>query len=137
MANSRGELPAWVDIGLIQLLKLFIALLVAGLVVLIIGENPFEAMWIMLKGAVGSIKGWGYVLYYATNFIFTGLAVAVAFHAGLFNIGGEGQAYFAPHRPLGTVSDPAESQLHLHQYSSYRLCRRYSEIPNRDAHGCA
>jgi ABC-type uncharacterized transport system permease subunit len=37
----------------------------------------------------------GYTLYYATNFIFTGLAVAVAFHAGLFNIGGEGQAYVA------------------------------------------
>src|SRR3546814_6919380 len=32
-------------------------------------------------------------LYYTTNFVFTGLAVAVAFHAGLFNIGGEGQAY--------------------------------------------
>jgi ABC-type uncharacterized transport system permease subunit len=31
--------------------------------------------------------------HYATNFIFTGLAVAIAFHAGLFNIGGEGQAY--------------------------------------------
>jgi general nucleoside transport system permease protein len=31
-------------------------------------------------------------LYYATTFVFTGLAVAVAFHAGLFNIGGEGQA---------------------------------------------
>ncbi len=43
----------------------------------------------------GSIKGWGYLLYYATNFVFTGLAVAVAFHAGLFNIGGEGQAYVA------------------------------------------
>ena len=42
-----------------------------------------------------SLKGWGYLLYYATNFIFTGLAVAVAFHAGLFNIGGEGQAYIA------------------------------------------
>ena len=38
-------------------------------------------------------KSIGYTLYYATNFIFTGLAVAVAFHAGLFNIGGEGQAY--------------------------------------------
>ena len=32
-------------------------------------------------------------MYYTTNFIFTGLAVAVAFHASLFNIGGEGQAY--------------------------------------------
>ncbi len=95
MANPRGELPAWVDVGLIPLLNLLIALVFAGLIVLIIGENPLEAMWIMLKGALGSLKGWGYMLYYATNFVFTGLAVAVAFHAGLFNIGVEGQAYFA------------------------------------------
>lgn len=46
----------------------------------------------MVKGALGSSYGWGYTLYYATNFMFTGLAVAVAFHARLFNIGGEGQA---------------------------------------------
>jgi simple sugar transport system permease protein len=95
MASGRGELPTWADVGLIPLLNLTVALIVSGLVVVIIGENPIEAMWIMLKGAVGSLKGWGYLLYYATNFIFTGLAVAVAFHAGLFNIGGEGQAYFA------------------------------------------
>ncbi len=93
--SARGELPGWADVALIPALNLIVALLVSGVVVLIIGENPLEAMWIMLKGAVGSIKGWGYLLYYATNFIFTGLAVAVAFHAGLFNIGGEGQAYFA------------------------------------------
>jgi general nucleoside transport system permease protein len=93
--GGRGELPTWVDVGLIPLLNLLVALVVAGLVVLIIGENPFEAMWIMLRGAVGSIKGWSFLLYYATNFVFTGLAVAVAFHAGLFNIGGEGQAYIA------------------------------------------
>ena len=93
--SAKGELPTWVDVGLIPLLNLFVALLISGIVVLIIGESPLEAMWIMLKGAVGSIKGWGYLLYYATNFIFTGLAVAVAFHAGLFNIGGEGQAYIA------------------------------------------
>jgi general nucleoside transport system permease protein len=95
MARMRGELPAWVDVGLVPLLNLFVALIVAGLVVVIIGENPLTAMGIMLKGALGSIKGWSYMLYYATNFVFTGLAVAVAFHAGLFNIGGEGQAYIA------------------------------------------
>jgi ABC-type uncharacterized transport system permease subunit len=95
MMNSRGGLPQWVDVGLIPLVNLAVALLVSGLVVLIIGENPLEAMWIMLKGALGSLKGWGYLLYYATNFVFTGLAVALAFHAGLFNIGGEGQAYMA------------------------------------------
>ena len=93
--SARGELPRWVDLALIPILNLAVALLISGVVVLIIGENPLDAMWIMLKGAVGSIKGWSYLLYYATNFIFTGLAVAIAFHAGLFNIGGEGQAYFA------------------------------------------
>ena len=95
MSTHRGDLPAWVDVGLIPLLNLTVALIVAGLVVIIIGENPLQALGIMLNGALGSLKGWSYLLYYATNFVFTGLAVAVAFHAGLFNIGGEGQAYFA------------------------------------------
>jgi ABC-type uncharacterized transport system permease subunit len=93
--SGRGDIPAWVDLGLIPLLNLLAALLATSVVFLAIGENPFEALGIMLNGAVGSIKGWSYLLYYATNFIFTGLCVAVAFHAGLFNIGGEGQAYFA------------------------------------------
>ena len=87
------KMPKWADILLIPLINLVLALAVSALVVLYIGENPIEAMVIMLKGAVGSSSGWGYTLYYATNFIFTGLAVAVAFHARLFNIGGEGQAY--------------------------------------------
>ncbi len=93
--SARGELPTWVDVGLIPLINLVLALLISGLVVVIIGENPFQALGIMLHGALGSLKGWSYMFYYATNFIFTGLAVAVAFHAGLFNIGGDGQAYVA------------------------------------------
>lgn len=93
--SARGELPTWVDVGIIPLLNLMIALVISGLVVVIIGENPFQALGIMLHGALGSLKGWSYMFYYATNFIFTGLAVAVAFHAGLFNIGGQGQAYTA------------------------------------------
>jgi len=86
------KMPKWADIVLIPLISVLLALIVSGLVVLIIGENPIEAMQIMVRGAFGSAYGWGYTLYYATNFIFTGLAVAVAFHARLFNIGGEGQA---------------------------------------------
>lgn len=92
---SRGELPRWVDFGLIPLINLAAAFLVAGLVVIAVGENPLEAVELMLFGAFGYGEGVGFTLYYATNFIFTGLAVAVAFHAGLFNIGGEGQAYVA------------------------------------------
>ncbi|OSP56082.1 ABC transporter permease [Pseudoruegeria sp. SK021] len=85
-------MPKWADVALIPFINLALALIVSGIVIALIGENPFQAMSIMIKGAVGSAYGWGYTLYYATNFIFTGLAVAVAFHARLFNIGGEGQA---------------------------------------------
>ncbi len=85
-------LPRWADVILIPVINLVLALLVSGLVVLYIGENPIEAIKILLNGAIGSTRGWGYTLYFATNFIFTGLAVSIAFHARLFNIGGEGQA---------------------------------------------
>ncbi|HEU5323722.1 MAG TPA: ABC transporter permease, partial [Methylomirabilota bacterium] len=50
---------------------------------------------VLAAGAFGNAEAIGYTLYYATSFVFTGLAVAVAFHGGLFNIGAEGQAYVA------------------------------------------
>ena len=90
MARS---LPAWAEYGLLPLLNLALAFLVAGLVVLLLGESPLAAVRLMLYGSLGYGEAVGYTLYYATNFVFTGLAVAIAFHAGLFNIGGEGQAY--------------------------------------------
>ena len=93
MSTPYAKLPAWADYGLIPLLNLIVAFLVAGLVVLLVGESPIEAAGILIKGAFGGGQNIAYTLYYATNFIFTGLAVAVAFHCGLFNIGGEGQAY--------------------------------------------
>jgi simple sugar transport system permease protein len=88
-------LPRWADYGLIPFINLLVAFIVAGLVVLLVGENPFRAAAILIDGAFGRGQNIAYTLYYATNFIFTGLAVAVAFHCGLFNIGGEGQAYIA------------------------------------------
>lgn len=93
MSAPFAKLPNWVEFGVIPLVNLLVAFLVAGLVVLFVGENPFRAAYLMVSGAFGSGEGIGFTLYYATYFIFTGLAVAVAFHAGLFNIGGEGQAY--------------------------------------------
>ncbi|MEM7045384.1 MAG: ABC transporter permease [Pseudomonadota bacterium] len=92
---ARGELPTWVNLGLIPLLNLTAAFLVSGLIVLLLGENPIEAVRLLIFGAFGYGEAIGYTLFYATNFIFTGLAVAIAFHCGLFNIGGEGQAYVA------------------------------------------
>nr|WP_269456219.1 ABC transporter permease [Rhizobium quercicola] len=86
-------MPGWAEYGLIPLVNLVVAFLVAGLVVLLVGESPLEAAYHLINGAFGRGEYIGFTLYYATTFIFTGLAVAVASHAGLFNIGGEGQAY--------------------------------------------
>lgn len=89
------SLPRWADVALAPLLSVAAAFAVAGLVVLGIGESPARASVLLIKGSLGSLEAISFTLYYATNFIFAGLAVAVAFHAGLFNIGGEGQAILA------------------------------------------
>lgn len=93
MSSPYEKLPGWVEYVLIPLINLVVAFLVAGLVVLIVGQSPIKAASLLVQGAFGYGEGLGFTLYYATNFIFTGLAVSVAFHCGLFNIGGEGQAY--------------------------------------------
>ena len=86
------QLPRWADLVLVPLVSLLLAFLISGLVILAIGQDPWEALKVMVEGSVMNASGWGYTLYYTTSFIFTGLAVCVAFHAGMFNIGGEGQA---------------------------------------------
>ncbi|SHF14627.1 nucleoside ABC transporter membrane protein [Litoreibacter ascidiaceicola] len=86
------QLPKWADLIVVPLVGLILAFSLSMLMVFATGHDPMDALSLMVKGALGSTYGWGYTLYYATNFIFTGLAVAVAFHASLFNIGGEGQA---------------------------------------------
>jgi general nucleoside transport system permease protein len=86
------DLPRWADVALLPALNLAVALIVAGFVVTLAGFEPGKVLALLLKGAFGSKAGISYTLYYATTFVFTGLAVAVAFHGGLFNIGGEGQA---------------------------------------------
>lgn len=93
MSAPYARLPGWADYGLIPLLNLAVAFIVAGLVVLLVGESPLRAAAILVEGAFGRGQGIAYTLYYATTFIFTGLSVAVAVHCGLFNIGTEGQAY--------------------------------------------
>ncbi len=85
-------LPRWADLVLLPIVNLAIALLAAGVMVWLVGQNPLEVITVLVHGAFGTARGLSYTLYYATTFIFTGLAVAVAFHGGLFNIGGEGQA---------------------------------------------
>lgn len=90
--RSNYSLPRWADLVLLPLVCLGLALLAAAVVVVLVGQDPVKVITVLIQGAFGTQRGLSYTLYYATTFIFTGLAVAVAFHAGLFNIGGEGQA---------------------------------------------
>jgi simple sugar transport system permease protein len=86
------SLPPLVEYGLLPLLNLLAALAVSAGIFALIGVPPWTALSSIADGAMGSGEGVGYTLYYATSFIFAGLAVALPARAGLFNIGGEGQA---------------------------------------------
>jgi simple sugar transport system permease protein len=90
-ARNMQKMPKWADAVLIPLISILLAFFFSGLVIMAIGKDPVVAIKTMIDGAFGSTNGLGYTLYYTTNFIFTGLAIAVAYHARLFNIGGEGQ----------------------------------------------
>ena len=74
--SSPSRLPKWADFGLLPLLNLCAALLISGLVVRLIGESPLAALKLMVAGAFGTQDSIGYTLFYATDFVFTGLAVA-------------------------------------------------------------
>ena len=71
------------------------AFAVGSLFVLAVGDNPVETFALLVGSALWWPDGIGYTLFLATPLIFTGLAVAVAFRAGLLNIGAEGQLYVA------------------------------------------
>lgn len=88
------ELPRWATALVLPLLNLLSALLVAALVIHLLGESPVESMGILINSAIINPEGLSYTLFYASTFIFTGLAVSIAMKAGLFNIGAEGQMYF-------------------------------------------
>ncbi|KNZ34473.1 MAG: sugar ABC transporter permease [Methylibium sp. NZG] len=90
--TSAPPLPRWADLILLPIINLMVAMLAAAVVVALVGQDPLQVLSVLVQGAFGTPRGLSYTLYYATTFIFTGLAVAVAFHGGLFNIGGEGQA---------------------------------------------
>jgi simple sugar transport system permease protein len=77
------------------LIAVIAAFIVGGIIVLLIGDNPFLTFYHLIGNSFGSLNDIGYTLFIATPLIFTGLAVAVAFRCGLLNIGAEGQLYVA------------------------------------------
>lgn len=66
--------------------------LAIGLMIcMIAGESPGKVLTVLVNSSFGSGYDFGMTLFYTSYFILTGLAVAIPFKSGLFNIGGEGQ----------------------------------------------
>lgn len=96
--DERSRLRRWLLVArpllqpiLIPILAIVCALLIGSLVMLMAGDNPLLAYAGLFKGAFGSAAAWARTLRKMTPFVFTGLSVAFAFRAGLFNIGASGQ----------------------------------------------
>ncbi len=83
--------PDWRREAYATAVALLVAMAIGSLLILAIGQSPARVYGTLLAETWGDAAGVSQVLFKATPLIFTGLAVALAFHAGLFNIGGEGQ----------------------------------------------
>lgn len=76
---------------LVPILAVFSALLLGAIIMWIFGDDPLAAYRGLWTGAFGSPRAWSTTIRKMTPLILTGLSVAVAFKAGLFNIGASGQ----------------------------------------------
>ena len=65
--------------------------IVGAACIAVTGNNPLVAYMALFKGSLGSIPSFGETMYKVTPILFTGLAAAISFRCGLFNIGAEGQ----------------------------------------------
>lgn len=79
------------DALLIPALSIFTAVVLGGIIIFSVGGNPFLAYYGLIQGSFGSASALSETAVWATPYIFAGLAVALAFKGGLFNIGAEGQ----------------------------------------------
>ena len=77
-------LPVWATL---------VALVLGAGLILLAGVNPFRAYYALFMGAFSDIYGIDSTLTKTTPLIFAGLAVALAFKGGYFNVGAEGQLY--------------------------------------------
>lgn len=74
-------------------LAVLLALGVGAIFIAAVGADPLAVYGLMIRQCLGTGYGLGQTLARSTPLIFTGLAVALGFRAGLFNIGVEGQLY--------------------------------------------
>jgi ABC-type uncharacterized transport system permease subunit len=98
MAVDTSTLPRtgvpigeWLKPAVQPIVALIIAVITGGLLVLALGDNPFQVYWLLISGSVVGTPNILVTLQMMTPLLFTGLAVSISFRAGLWNIGAEGQ----------------------------------------------
>jgi simple sugar transport system permease protein len=75
------------------LLAIFFGMLISSVIIIVIGRNPLDVYGVMVRFSLTRTDSLFSILFKATPLLFAGLAVAISFKAGLFNIGVEGQYY--------------------------------------------
>lgn len=89
---ERKPLPfgAWFERGVGLAFPFIVALAVASVILLFIGENPIDIFWLMATESFGNQRRIAATLSAATPLLFTGVATAICFRSGVFNVGVEG-----------------------------------------------
>ena len=75
------------------LLAVGLAFLLGAGIMLLCGVDPLKGYAALIQGALGKPRAIGNTLAKAVTLCLTGLAMAVAAKAGVFNVGGEGQLF--------------------------------------------
>jgi len=88
---TKSLLRSTLDAMLVPFLAILTAVVLGGIIIVSVGGNPILAYYGLIDGSFGSVKALSETSVWATPYIFAGLAVALAFKGGLFNIGAEGQ----------------------------------------------
>ena len=88
---ARKILRSISEAALVPFLAILTAVIIGGIIIFLVGGDPIRAYTGLIQGSMGSTKALSETAVWATPYIFAGLAVALAFKGGLFNIGAEGQ----------------------------------------------
>jgi len=88
---TKSLLRSALDAMLVPFLAILTAVVLGGIIIVLVRGNPFLAYAGLIQGSFGSVRALSETSVWATPYIFAGLAVALAFKGGLFNIGAEGQ----------------------------------------------
>lgn len=113
--TGRERLYAVLREIVVPLVAVSLGFAITAVVILVSGHSPLEVYGILVSTSLGSWAGLGNTLFNATPLIFSGLAVALCFRGGLFNIGVEGQLYVAAYAAawVGYVFTGLPSVVHL------------------------